>query len=599
MKEIMSRPILSLKDAILNFGGKPIFEGLSLSIVEGDKLCLVGRNGEGKSTLLKVLAGFVELDGGQLFRQPLVKIRYLTQDLKLPPGETAFSVVRSNCEHDFEAEALLDAIGIRGDALTETASGGEVRRILLAYSLVGDPEVLLLDEPTNHLDLKTIEWLEGYLKSFKGTIVVISHDRQFLKNVGKSVFWLDRGAIHRFDRNFSEFDLWQESFFHEEERRLEKLDSKLKLELHWLQRGVTARRKRNQGRLRKLKEMRSHKKDLISGLVKSLKIGSTSGETGSHQVIEAIQVSKQFPNSSLHLKPFSTRIMRHDRVGIVGPNGSGKTTLIKMLIGQLEPDSGVVKFGANIDTIYFDQRRTDMDPEETLWHYMCPNGGDQVLVQNSSRHVIGYLKDFLFQENQIVGKIGRLSGGEKNRLSLAKILTMPSNLMVLDEPTNDLDMETLDLLSDLLSEYQGTLMVISHDRDFLENLVTSIIAVDEKGHIEEWFGGYLDYLKYKSENTSKQKNIQTSRELVKVEKKIRLSYQQKKDWETLPQVIENLSQKIKEAESVLNEAELYSKDPKKFQRLSEELIAFRKELEEKENYWLELAELQEELTKSE
>lgn len=587
-------PVITLQDAKISFGGPALFENLNLIINEGDKLCLIGRNGEGKSTLLKLMQGIIDLDDGSIYREVGLDIRYLSQQLVLPTGTTAFDYVRQFCAEDYEAHIVLDALGVDYSHQTEALSGGETRRILLAAALVGKPDVLLLDEPTNHLDIAAIQWLEEYIKTFRGTVVVISHDRTFLANTSNGCLWLDRGILRRLEKSFAYFEEWQEHVFADEERQMEKLNTHLRQELHWLQRGVTARRKRNQGRLRRLNEMRHFKRDLLNNKINNANMGRIEGEKGSHLIIEAHDIQKTYPGK-LDLKPFSTRIMRADRIGIVGPNGVGKSTLIKMLTGLLEPDAGSVTLGENIHMVYFDQHRSDMDPNKTLWEYLCPTGGDQVIVQGNPKHVVGYLKEFLFDEHQIRGKISILSGGEKNRLALAKIFCETSNVCILDEPTNDLDMDTLDLLEDLLADYNGTLIIISHDRSFLDRLVNSVIAIDENGNISEHVGGYSDYLEWKNTQKSDQKLSITETKKTKETPKQssnskRLSYNDKRDYETFPSKIKDMETQLKMLEVQLHDGDLYTKNPDQFSKLTADIAKLQSEIDVMEMRWLELDE---------
>lgn len=591
----MTTPILSLRDAGLGFGGKPLFEGISLNLCMGDKVCLVGRNGSGKSTLLKCLSGLIEVDKGERFVQPGSVIKYLAQDVILPSNKTALEFVMEPGVESFMAESILGKLGVPSDRLMEGLSGGERRRVALAQVLAVDSDVLILDEPTNHLDLPTIEWLEGYLNQYRGALVVISHDRTFLENVSTSTWWLDRGRVHEHGKGFKDYDTWSEQILDEEERQMERLDTKLRLEAEWLHRGVTARRKRNQGRLRRLYALRGEKKERLSNQVGKVKLETVEGGYGSKMVCEVDKVSKFF-GDRLIIKSFTTRIIKGERIGIIGPNGAGKTTLLKLLVGKLEPDSGTVKMGANIQLIYFDQLRETLKPTDTLWQTLCPDGGDQVMVQGKPRHVVSYLKDFLFNEKQIRGQVSILSGGEKNRLVLAKSLAQTGNLLVLDEPTNDLDMDTLDLLVDLLSDYEGTLLLVSHDRDFLDKLTTSIIAVEGNGVVNEYVGGYADYLRQRPklvEDTPK-KTISAAPKQTSPQSKLRLSYNQKRELEQLPAVMEKLSQEINTIETKLADPSFYEKHPQDFLKFTNDLAAKRQELDKAELRWLELEELQNE-----
>ena len=585
-----SPPLYTLSNVRLTFGGNPVFTDVSLQISKGDRLSLVGRNGTGKSTLLKIIAGIQEVDAGEIFIQPGTKIAYLPQDAILPEGQTIVDYVcqTAGCQV-FEAEAVLDMLEMTGDRIIQGLSGGERRRVSLAIPLVQQPDILLLDEPTNHLDIPAIEWLEKMLNNFHGAFVVISHDRTFLEKTSKGIFWLDRGTMRTHNRGYSDFDNWSEAVLADEERQMQRLDVKLRQENEWLHRGVTARRKRNQGRLRQLFDLRQQRRNNQLNQVGSLKLGQVGGDSGSKMVIEAKNISKSFGERSL-IKNFSTRIMRGDRIGIVGANGTGKTTLVKMLVKQLDPDEGRVRLGTTVELIYFDQLRDRLKLQETLWQNMCETGGDQVIVQGVARHVMAYLKDFLFDEKQIRGAVSILSGGEKNRLALAKSLAQPGNLLVLDEPTNDLDMDTLDLLIELLSDYQGTLIVVSHDRDFLDKLTTSIIAVEGDGNVQEYVGGYSDYLQQRrtlSKPAKKEESVKPAPERVKTGSQTnRLSYKDKREYENLPAHIEKLQQEIKLIEIKLDNPDFYINHPQEFRQLSERLNQAKAEFDTAETRWM-------------
>ncbi|HCU06298.1 MAG TPA: elongation factor 3, partial [Holosporales bacterium] len=465
----MSLPVFTIHDGLLSFSAKPLFERLDINILEDDHICLIGRNGQGKSTLLKVLASIYELDGGEFYQKPNIKIHYLPQDLDLAQHKTILEIVMETAGEEYAANMLLDTLKIDITRNIDTLSGGQKRRVLLARALAGNPDVLLLDEPTNHLDIEAIQWLEDYLNNYQGALIMISHDRYFLRRTTRSMLWLDRGELRRTNRSYKHFEQWQEEIDQNQQSEMTKVQAKLKMEEHWKQRGVTGRRKRNQGRLERLIEMRQRRKMLLSDQPKSMTMASTEKAYGSQLVSEAFEIEKEY-KGVLSLGPFSTRVFKKDRIGIIGPNGAGKSTLLKMLIGELKPDSGRVRLGKSIDIAYFEQERDAMDPNDSPWQYLCPTGGDSVEVQGRAMHVVGYLKQFMFDDKQARGKISVLSGGEKNRLQLAKILAQKSNVLILDEPTNDLDADTLDLLINMLSSYEGTLILISHDRDFMDQL---------------------------------------------------------------------------------------------------------------------------------
>jgi len=591
-KAMAQLPLISLRDVSLSFGGKPLFEGLFNNITKGDKICLVGRNGSGKSTFLKIICGQIDFDQGERFVQPGTRISYLPQDVWLESDQTPKQfVMQSGCAA-FEAEEILDLLKMDRDRLMKGLSGGERRRVALARALVGEPDVLLLDEPTNHLDLPAIEWLEAYLRHYTGALLTISHDRAFLENVSSFCLWLDRGILHRHNQGFKNFESWADRLLAEEEKTLSKMNTKLKQEMEWLHRGVTARRKRNQGRLRQLHKLRDEKRAFLAGQSGKLKMAGPDVEGGSKLVIEAQSISKTFGNKSL-VRNFSTRILRGDRIGIIGPNGTGKTTLIRMLAGMLPPDTGTVKLGSNIDLIYFDQMRDTLKPNETLWQNLCETGGDHVIVQGQPRHVMAYLKDFLFEEKQVRSPVSVLSGGEKNRLALAKALTRPGNVLILDEPTNDLDMDTLDLLIEMVSDFTGTLLIISHDRDFLEKLTTSIIALEGDGLIRECVGGYQDYVRQFPPKKDTGKAIKTTFpenvERPKAPRKI--TYNEKREYDLLPSRMDKLMKEIAQSEAYLEDPAFYQNHPQEFIKVTECLNKAKEELAHAETRWLELDEM--------
>ena len=585
-------PLISLRDISLSFGGKPLFEGLFNNITKGDKTCLVGRNGCGKSTFLKIVCGQIDFDQGERFVQPGTRISYLPQDVWLEPDQTPKQfVMQSGCAA-YEADEILDLIKMDKDRLMDGFSGGERRRVALARALVGEPDVLLLDEPTNHLDLPTIEWLEEFLRQHTGALLTISHDRTFLERVSSSCLWLDRGTLHRHNKGFQDFENWSEHLLAEEEKHMSKMNTKLKEELHWLHRGVTARRKRNQGRLRELNKLREQKRAILSGQVGKLKMSGADTEGGSKMVIEAQSISKALGNKPL-IQNFSTRILRGDRIGIIGPNGTGKTTLVRMLAGVLAPDTGVVRIGKTIDLIYFDQLRDSLKPNDTLWQNLCDTGGDHVTVQGQPRHVMAYLKDFLFEEKQVRSPVSILSGGEKNRLALAKALTKPGNLLILDEPTNDLDMDTLDLLIEMVSDFTGTLLIVSHDRDFLDRLTTSIIALEGDGLIRECVGGYQDYIRQfpPQKDTGKAAKASTKETVERAKVPRKVSYNEKREYDLLPARMDELMKEIAHNEARLEDPAFYQNHPQEFMKVTENLTTAKEELARAETRWLELDEV--------
>ncbi len=598
-------PITALQGVSVTFGGRPLFESIDVSIGRGDRVCLVGRNGSGKSTLLKVLAGQILPDAGALFVQPGARVAYLPQEPDFTGCATVQDYVVQGLPADEQDEAhrvdaVLDRLQVAGDRDPRTLSGGESRRTALARTLVGNPDVMLLDEPTNHLDLPTIEWLEEELLAYRGGLLLISHDRSFLNRLAKRTLWLDRGTVRATERGFAEFETWQAEVFEAEEAAAHKLDRKIEAETKWMREGISARRTRNMGRVRNLQALRGDRADRIRG-GQQAKLAVAEAERGGRLVIEATNISKSFQADTgpkTIVQGFSTRILRGDRLGLIGPNGAGKSTLLKMLTGQLEPDEGVIKLGTNLDTAYFDQRREGLDPEDTIRKVLCPFGGDAVMVNGQSRHVVGYIKDFLFDTRQLDSPVKSLSGGERNRLLLARLFAKPSNMMILDEPTNDLDMDTLDLLEDVLGDYQGTLLLVSHDRDFLDRLVTSTIALEGDGTATEYAGGYSDYLNQRPAKTptapaAKPKAAAPSAAPAKPRGK--LSYKDQRELDELPTRMDALSAEIAKLESALADPDLFTRNPAKFQKTSEQLHAKQSDLAAAEERWLELEALREEL----
>jgi ATP-binding cassette subfamily F protein uup len=589
---------MTLRGGRISFGGKPLFADLELQLGRGDRACLVGRNGSGKSTLLKILAGLIEVDDGELFRQPGAKASYLPQDPTFDPDETVAHHVAADGEPPHRVDAMLAQVGLDGSRRLGTLSGGEGRRAALARALVGDPDILLLDEPTNHLDLAAIDWLERVLTGFGGALLMVSHDRAFLNRVTTRTFWLDRGRLRRSETGFAEFDDWSEAVLQAELREAERLDSKLRDETHWLLRGVTARRRRNQGRLRKLETMRAARAALLGGRGGKAKMAAEDGEIKSKLVIEAKDIAKSYADDDgerVIVRGFSTRVLRGDRIALVGANGAGKTTLLRMLTGDLAPDHGSVRLAKNLTQAYFDQHRAVLDREKSLWETLCPAGGDQVMVHGQPRHVRSYLKDFLFDPRQAESPVGSLSGGERNRLLLAKIMAMPSELLVLDEPTNDLDMDTLDLLQEMLADYPGTLLLVSHDRDFLDKTVNGTIVMEGDGTAVDYAGGYSDYLVQrklrgapKAEAASSAARPASPRETRRAEPRQRLGYKDQRDLELLPEQVAALEAEIRSLEAALADPTLYQRDRAAFERAMARIAAARVELDAAETRWLEL-----------
>jgi ATP-binding cassette subfamily F protein uup len=612
-------PLIALHEARVAFGQRPLFNSLSMGLSRGDRACLVGRNGSGKSTLLKVLAGVQELDGGSRFVQPGITVAYLPQDPHFEPGGTVADHVAAGLGADHaddpttrhQVDAMLARLNLDGNRQLAELSGGEGRRCALARALIREPDVLLLDEPTNHLDLPTIEWIEDELARFKGALLVISHDRTFLNNLTRNTLWLDRGRVQRLDKSFTHFEDWSQEILARESQEQHRLDRQIHREEKWLQRGVTARRKRNEGRLARLQDLRAKRRDWLSA-PGTAKLAVDTAEGGGDVVIEAKEISKTYPDGAggrkTIIENFSTRIKRGERIGILGPNGAGKSTLVKMLIGSLAPESGSIKLGTNLKPVYFDQRREALDPNTTLWRSLAPDGGDSIMVQGIQRHVVAYLRDFLFEDDQARQPVRTLSGGEKNRLLLSRLFANPSNLIVLDEPTNDLDMETLDLLLDVLDSYKGTLLLVSHDRDFLDRLVTSIIAVEGDGKVQEYVGGYSDYLARRRAEADPEANESEARKPSRRNvgqgqtaepgkgSARKLSYKDQRELDSLPAKIEKITGRISEIEASLADPKLYADDPGTFSGLAAKLDAAKNELNAAEERWLELEERREALS---
>lgn len=600
---IMAPPLLRLDNIFVTFGGTPLLSDASLSVSEGDRIALVGRNGSGKSTLLKIAAGLVEPTGGEIFRHPSSTIRYLPQTPDMDGFKTVRDYVAAGlgpADDIHRVAYMLDHLGLTGDEDPKNLSGGEARRAALARVIAPQPDILLLDEPTNHLDLTTIEWLEGELNQIRSAIVLISHDRRFLENVSRSTVWLDRGETKRLGKGFGSFEEWRDKLLEEEERQQQKLGRQIEREEHWLRYGVTARRKRNMRRLDDLQKLRQQYRG-YRGPQGNVVLETSDSQESGKLVIEAKNISKAYNGRTL-VDNFSTRIHRGDRVGLVGPNGVGKTTLLSMLNGLLPPDTGTVKLGQNLEIATLDQKRS-LNETETLAHYLTDGRGDSVIVNGEQRHVVSYMKDFLFQPEQARTPIKELSGGERARLMLARVLSRPANLLILDEPTNDLDMETLDLLQELVAGFSGTVILVSHDRDFLDRTVTTVLAPEGNGRWLRYAGGYSDMIaqrkgievaKNKTEKTVSS-SISTVSQREKREEKQKLSYKQKFALEKLPLEIDELHKLIESLEKEFSDPQLYMKDEKRFHELSQLLDKKRTELSKKEEEWLELEMLREEI----
>ena len=601
-----SKPILALENAALRFGARQLFEALSFGIDKSDRLCLVGRNGSGKSSLLKVLAGAQDLDAGRRYAEPGLRVASLPQDPVFPPEQRAADFVAAGPRGEeaprHRVDAVLKRLRIEPDRLLAGLSGGEGRRLALARTLVEEADVLLLDEPTNHLDLPSIEWLEDELARLRGALLVISHDRAFLQRVSRATLWLDRGIMRRMDKPFAGFEDWVEEVLAREAEAFHKLKRRIVREEHWLRRGVTARRKRNQGRLARLHDLRKKRAEWLHPTGKAA-VDIAKAESSGARVIEAHGIGKSYRASDggerIVVRDFSTRIRRGDRIGVIGPNGAGKTTLIRMLTGALTPDSGRIEIGLKVECRYFDQKRESLDPEATLWNVMVPGGGDTLLVGGRQRHAVSYLRDFLFDEDQARQPVKSLSGGEKNRLLLARLFARPGNLLVLDEPTNDLDLETLDLLLEVLDGYQGTLLLVSHDRDFLDRLVTSTIAVEGGGEVREYVGGHADYRRQRAPRAESTAAPAQARKTKPKEQASRprgkLGYKDARELDGLPAEIERLTAARDRLQGLLGDADLFARDPAAFQNTTRELATVAAALEAAEARWLELEEQREAL----
>ena len=597
-------PVLALAGIRYHLGDQTILDGVDLSIAPGERLSLVGRNGAGKSTLLRILAGEPIADSGTRFAQPGVTIATLPQEPDLSAYASVAHYVASALADslgpsDYRVAALLTELKLDGNRNPAELSGGEARRAALAHALVAEPDVLLLDEPTNHLDLPTIEWLEERLSAWKGAYVLVSHDRRFLSNLARAVLWLDRGIVRRLDKGYAAFESWSLEILEREATERHKLDRLIERETEWAGKSIRARRTRNEGRLRALAALRKQRRQQIGPIGRAV-IEAAPAEQSGALAITARNISKRWAERTI-IDNFSTRIFRRDRVGLIGPNGAGKTTLLRLLIGELEPDTGSVKLGANLMPVVIDQRRLALDPDKTPWEILADRN-DHLLVRGRQMHVMSYLREYLFRDEQARQPVRTLSGGERNRLLLAKALAAPSNLLVLDEPTNDLDADTLDLLQEALGDYDGTVLLVSHDRDFLDRLVTSTIALEGDGTAIEYAGGYTDYLaqrgpREKAETVAprKEKAVAALRETSPAR---RLGYKRERALAELPGKIEALHAEIARLHQALADPDLYRREPASFAANTNRLSAAQAELDAAETEWLELEMLREELQRS-
>ena len=602
---MMAAPLVILRGIHVTFGGTPLLEGAALSISTRDRLCLVGRNGSGKSTLLKIVAGMIEPDSGERTVRQRTSINYLPQEPDLAGFATTLDYVAAGLEDErptSRALGLLDHLGFDGGESTATLSGGEARRCALARVLAPEPDVLLLDEPTNHLDLPTIEWLEEELSRLRSALVLVSHDRRFLQTLSKKTLWLDRGKVRRLNRGFEKFQGWRDTFLEQEELDRHKLDRKIVAEEHWVRYGVTARRKRNQNRLRALRALRQDRREHI-GPAGSVKMTHSETDLSGKLVLDAEGISKSFGGRPL-IRDVWVRVLRGDRLAIVGPNGSGKTTLLRLFTCALTPDAGIAIHGSNLQTVSLDQRREKLDPKQALADALTGGNSDQVAVGGKSRHVMGYMKDFLFSPEQAQTPVGALSGGERGRLMLARALVTPSNLLVLDEPTNDLDLETLDLLQEMLATYAGTVLLVSHDRDFIDRVATSVLAAEGDGRWTEYAGGYSDMIAQRGSGADPHVTAPTARPSGSAAKKPaaprsqskrRLGFKEKHALESLPGIISRLEQTISILQAELTDPALFQRNPDAFDAKASELESVLNELSKAEDQWLALETLREEL----
>jgi ABC transport system ATP-binding/permease protein len=604
----MAAPLLSLRDVHLQIGDTALLDGAELSVGRGERLCLVGRNGSGKSTLLKIAAGLMEPDSGERFAQPGATIRYLPQEPSLAGFATTRDYVEAGLGDGYDSNRthyLLGEMGLTGAEEPSRLSGGEARRAAIARALAPSPDILLLDEPTNHLDLPAIEWLESELRGMNSALVLISHDRRFLQTLSRATVWLDRGRTRRLEKGFAAYETWRDEVLAQEEVERHKLDRKIAQELDWVRYGVSGRRKRNQGRLAKLGELRRGRREQLN-VTGQVKMASVEAEQGGTRVIEAKKISKAYGERCI-VRDVSVRILRGDRISIVGPNGAGKTTLVNLLTGRLAPDSGNVKIGTSIEMATLDQNRATLDPDTLLSAVLTGGSGDIVHVGGQTRHVVSYMKDFLFTPQQARTPVRVLSGGERARLLLAKVLAAPSNLLVLDEPTNDLDLETLDLLEEMIANYPGTALIVSHDRDFLDRVATSVLMAEGDGRFVEYAGGYSDMVAQRGEGVAA-REVEKPRTPKPVSAaapaaprkpaKRKLSFADQHALKTLPARIAELAVEMDALQAKLADSGFYARDPAGFAKTSEKFAALQDERSAAEDRWLELEMLREEIDAS-
>lgn len=613
----MAENLLSVHDIGVNLGDRWLVRNVDISLEAGDRLCLVGRNGAGKSTLLKIMANLAEIDEGSLWVAPGKTVSYLPQAPELPKSMSLSSIVQHGTGSDgdliiptHKADAYLTRMGLDPSRLSDGLSGGEARRVALARALVKAPDVLLMDEPTNHLDLPTITWMEDILMTHNGALVVISHDRAFLRRIGNGTLWIDHGKCRRRQGSFDGFDDWADTILAEEAVRRQKLDRRIIAETRWSIEGISARRKRNQGRMRELDEMRQQRVTMAAGASRSSRMLTTTIDSGGQIVLEAIDLTATVPQASpssdaprILFKHFNQIILKGDRIGIIGANGAGKSTLVKILLGQIAPESGRVRVGFGLEPSYFDQQRETLKPDATPWQVLCPDGGDTVERDGRNLHVKRYLQDFLFDDHKATQKVRTLSGGEQNRLLLSRLFIEKHNMLVLDEPTNDLDMETLELLQEVIADYKGTVIIISHDRDFIDRTVTSILAFEDDGRIITHAGGYSDYLERRTKQAirkpeaSAKASAKNKAPRPERRRERKLSFKDIHALETLPNEIAALEDSISGIEVKLTDPDLFARDADLFQLLVKQLEAERHLLAKQEQRWLEVALLKDDIEK--
>ena len=612
-------PLLSISDIGVNLGDRWLLRHIDLSLSAGDRLALVGRNGAGKSSLMKLIAGSQEPDEGSRWVAPGVQVAYLPQTPTFSSSMSLASYVIQGLENEPEnglerdedisdsmhrADAMLMRMNMDPARMTDGLSGGERRRVSLARALITNPDILLLDEPTNHLDLPTIEWLEGLLKERGGALVLISHDRAFLRSLGNGIIWINQGNLRRREGAFEQFEDWSEGIMTEESVRLRKLDKRIADETRWSHQGISARRKRNQGRMRELAELRVQRIRDGGSMSRQMSMTTGNAEGGGQVVLEARNITITVAGATTQDEPhmlvshFNAIVKRGDRLGIVGPNGAGKSTLLRVMLGEMEPSAGHVKIGFGLLPAYFDQNRTQLNPDANPWTTLCPDGGETVEVGGKPRHVTSYLRDFLFDDHKMTQRVGTLSGGEQNRLMLARIFAQPHNFLVLDEPTNDLDLESMDLLQEVVADYDGTVMIVSHDRDFLDRTVSGVLAFEEQGRITPHAGGYSDYLSRrtalaKADSKQRKAKKKPAQEKSSSPQKERLSYKQTYLLKTLPEEMSRLEAAIATAAEKLGDMTFFAKDPDAYQALSAQMDADNTAFCEAEEMWLELEILRE------